>query len=345
MNATRRRRVATSLALTLALGGCFGGGSMPPGGHHIPDNCVTFNVLSQDSFQPSVVRISFQLSKCNGEPLPGKVPADFIITEDGKLVSQFESAQDFVTDERCSQLVTVLVLDMSGSILDSGSLPDLQAAAIGFVESVVAEQTIAVYTFDGREHMQLLADFTNDVDMLRAAIESLSNYQVVDRSTNLNGAVVEGLGIVDAKLGTLDHVDIKGGSLVLFTDGTDQAARVSDATAIEAATTSPDRIYAIGLGGEINVDALTMIGKDGHFISDDVQSLQDVFGQAAAAIRGAAQSYYILAYCSPKRSGTHQLELSLDGLTGSATYDFVADGFEGGCTPDDFIGAVGCGGE
>jgi hypothetical protein len=234
---------------------------------------------------------------------------------------------------------------MSGSILESGSLPDLQAAAIGFVESVVAEQTIAIYTFDGRAHMQLLVDFTNDIAVLRTAIESLSEYEVVDRSTNLNGAVVEGLDIVDAELGTLDDVDIKGGSLVLFTDGTDQAARVSDEAAIVAASSSPDRIYTIGLGGEIDADTLTVIGKDGRFISDDVQTLHEVFGQAAAAIRGAAQSYYILAYCSPKRSGTHRLELSLEGLTGSTTYDFAADGFEGGCTPDDFIGEVGCGGE
>jgi len=351
MEMPERRSVAGAPAVlfvraalaALLVSGCSGDGLMPPGDQPVPDECAALTVLSQEAFLPSVVRISFQLSRCDGEPLPGKTPADFLITEDGTEVSRFESSQDFVTDERCFVLLTVLVLDMSGSILESGSLPDLQAAAIGFVETVIEEQTIAVYTFDGRARMQLVTPFTDDVDALRAGIASLSEHEPVDRSTNLNGAVLEGLDTIDAELDSIGSVDITGGSLVIFTDGTDQAARVPDETAVFAATESEHRVYTIGLGGEIDRDALTQIGKDGSFISDDVETLQQVFQAASSAIRSTAQSYYILAYCSPKRSGTHRLELSLRGLTGSVTYDFSASGFEGGCTPDDFIGEVGCG--
>lgn len=341
---SHRQITACSLALLAAVG-CGGNLFDPPtGGRSNPNgNCASFVIVSKETFQPSVVRIAFQLSSCNGAPLPGKLSEDFLITEDGTDVSMFESDQELVTDVRCFQLITVLLLDMSGSIRRSGNLPSLQQGATAFVETVSQDQTIAVYTFDGRERMQLLTNFTNDVNLLKAGIASLTDYTVVDRSTNLNGAIIDGLTILEAGLTSLGPDGLKDGSLVVFTDGTDQATRRSDDDAIAKVQGSSHRVYTIGLGGEIDVNTLDLIGKDGLFFAPDEETLEQEFENAATAIRNAAQSNYILAYCSPKRAGTHILELSLREYHGTATYEFPSDGFLGGCTSTDYIGKIGCG--
>ena len=301
-------------------------------------SCVSFNRLNGETRQPSVVKLYFQLKTCDGDPLAGIQPEKFLIKEDGTEVSVYESDQGYAPDTRKFQLATVLLLDMSGSILESGNLPPLQQAAKAFVQTVASGQSIAIYTFDGRADLQLLVDFTESVSDLKAGIDSLSSYEVVDKSTNLNGAVLQGLDVLDNKENSLSSGVLFAGSLAVFTDGTDQAARVSDSQAASAASSSSFNVYTIGLGGEVDRDHLEDVGKDGSYIADDVNTLDSVFSDAASDIEAMAESYYILAYCSPKRAGYHELELSLRESSGSTTYDFDADGFEGGCSPDDFLG-------
>jgi len=303
---------------------------------------VRFELLDAQTLPPSVVRLYYQLETCRGEPLPGLDADVFLITEDDQEVSLFESDQDFAPDSRCFGLSTILLLDLSGSIVDSESLPTLQQAATAFIETIADEQTIAIYTFDGRATMQRLTDFTDDVEELISDVDSLSQYVVVDESTNLNGAVVEGLTILDQELVTLDPGVLSAGAMVVFTDGTDQAARLDDDSAVSAASESPHSVFTIGLGVEVDEDHLQAVGKDGTYIAEEVTELQSVFAEAAAAIIATADSYYVLAYCSPKRAGTHELDLSVRGEAGSVAFDFEADGFTGGCSADDFVSDSGC---
>ena len=314
-----------------------GGGDGDDGGGD-DASCVSFDLLNGETLPPSVVKLYFQLSTCDGDPLVGIQPGQFRIEEDGTEVSVYESKQGYSPEPRPFELAAVLLLDMSGSILESGNLSPLQQAAKAFVQTVAPDQSVAVYTFDGRAHLQLLADFTADVNALKAVIDSLSGYQVVDESTNLNGAVVRGLDVLDDERDSVDPDALFTGALIVFTDGTDQAARTSDSHAVSAASDSSHSVYTIGLGGEVDRDHLESIGKDGTYIADDVNALEAVFASAASDIEAMAQSYYILAYCSPKRAGDHTLELSLRDATGSVTYGFDAHWFAGGCSPDDFLG-------
>ena len=301
-------------------------------------SCVSFKLLNSETHQPSVVKLYFQLKTCNGEPLSGIQPEQFLIKEDDTEVSVYESDQGYAPDPRAFQLATVLLLDMSGSILESGNLPPLQQAAKVFVQTVASGQSISIYTFDGRAELQQLVDFTESVSELQNGIDSLSNYEIVDKSTNLNGAVLQGLDILDSRDNSFSSGVLFAGSLAVFTDGTDQAARVSDHKASSEASSSSFNVYTIGLGGEVDRNHLEDVGKDGSYIADDVNTLESVFADAASDIESMAESYYILAYCSPKRAGDHELELSIREFSGSVTYDFDADGFEGGCSPDDFLG-------
>lgn len=303
------------------------------------DACIRFDLIDATAFAPSVVKLYFQLTYCDGTPASSVGADEFIITEDGAEVSVFESSQDYSPEPRPFGLTTVLLLDMSGSILDSGNLPSLQSAARTFVSQVANSHPVAIYTFDGRAHLQLLTEATTDTAALQGDIDGLSAYEVVDESTNLNGAVVEGLDKVDDALTRLAGDAVKIGTLVVFTDGTDQAARVSNTTAVAAVRASSHSVYAIGLGGEVDSDHLANIGKSGVFVANDVAALQTAFSNVAQAIQARANSYYVLAYCSPKRAGQHTVTLSLRGASGAVSYSFNAAGFSGGCSAADFVGS------
>ena len=85
--------------------------------------CTDYRMEIQEgeALFPSVVRIAFKLT-CDGSPVPDKTETDFTIQEDGETISQFESDQQLVPTVAGFQLSTLLLLDMSGSMVVSAIL-------------------------------------------------------------------------------------------------------------------------------------------------------------------------------------------------------------------------------
>jgi VWFA-related protein len=314
------------------------------------------------TFSPARVSIAFTVETSDGNSVPGLSASQFEILEDDKPVSAFESQRTIQPRGERSRLYSLLLLDLSGSILKSGQFPQLQAAASAYVDRVLAQKDdghrVAVAGFDGRAALIPVADFSNDADALKTAIARLADSQCtdstqcaafvdhrtcagwlcVDESTNLNGAVVLGIQRLASALDAETDITIKDGSLVLFTDGTDQAARVTDSDAQDAAQRSTQHVFAVGLGGEVDSAALQSIAKDGYEPVAEASKLQEAFQRIADRVTGLANRFYVLDYCSPKRDGEHDLTLratwtSPEGevLTGSLTRSFDATGFASGC--------------
>ena len=129
-----------------------------------------------------------------------------------------------------------------------------------------------------------------------------------------------------------------GGALAVFTDGTDRAARVSRDEALVAAGNPDVAIFSIGLGSEIDEAYLGSIGQSGGVaLARDLDDLSAAFATTGQAIAKLANSYYVLSYCSPSRAERHALTLSVAGRTGSFQGSFDATGFEGGCSPENFL--------
>ncbi len=296
-------------------------------------NCVEFEVLDGFATTPSNIMLFFGLQTCAGEPLLGLQKEDFILSESGKPISLFES--NLTVLPRCTgfEFTSVLLLDMSGSIVHSGSLPLLQEAAKGFISQLTSEfQEVSVLLFDGQEDVQVLHDFTTDKEALMTAIDSLSSYEIVDKSTNLNGAVLQGLAALDDRfLLSPDTVLHQQGTLVVFTDGTDQAGLIEDATAADAVSLAPHHVYSIGLGAEIDPDHLQTLGTAGSVFPNGTTEVADAFNQVGEEIVLDSQRYYVIGYCSPKRSGDHALRLEVNGLDGTMSGIFNADEFGPGC--------------
>ncbi len=302
------------------------------------ESCAKFKLIEGETYEPSVVKVYFQIKTCGGLPITGRNGSDFVIREDGKDVSPFESDQAIITDPNSFQLATLLLLDMSGSITGTSNLDRLQDAASTFVDRVAGQEMVAIYTYDGREDLQSLIDFTNDVEALDAAIDSLSDYQPVDKSTNFNGAVINGLRLLDDHEQDIRRDDVLfAGSLVIFTDGSDQAARVSDEEAVIEAQQSTHSVFTVGLGVDLDQKVLKAIASDGHYWAQDVTQLRTTFDTIATDIVALSKSFYILAYCSLKRSDRHLLQLALADASGKLEFEFDAYDFDAGCSASNFM--------
>jgi uncharacterized protein YegL len=304
-------------------------------------SCVNFMNPELQSSAPSVVRVAFQLRECDEKrPVPALQLSDFDLQEDGSGVSNFESGAAVVRDDRAFQQAVVIMLDLSGSVL--GSLPEVKTAAKGLVDGLSRRPQVALYTFDGRAAPQLRADFTTDLVAVASIIDSITPEQI-DTSTNLNGAVVQGVRVLEERRLAVESTGVLyTGALAIFTDGTDRAARIPEAEALEAARDSDVSVFAIGLGSEIDEGYLKKLGKSGEVaLAEDLGGLNDAFARVGQAISNLANSYYVLAYCSPSRASNHELSLSLLGHSGSWAGKFDASGFVGGCTPEDFLSDVG----
>lgn len=289
-------------------------------------------VLVDASVQkPSNVAVYFTVDTVRGEPVPGLTAEQFNIYEDGKLVSVFESKQTILNPEVAARHYTLLLVDMSGSVLQSGQLPALQQAVNDFTGRVEKLQETAVYAFDGRAELVPLRAFGPG-----GGAVNLSGFTSTDPSTNLNGAVVKGLELLRGQLDR-SPTPLRFGTLVVFTDGTDHAHRVSSSDALRAVADAPFDVFAIGVGAEVDPAELSAIGKSGAATSKDPGAVGAQFESIATKIEGYAKRFYLLSYCSPARAGEHTLTIEpflVDGQKGKMQYRFKADGFGPQCDPN-----------
>jgi hypothetical protein len=290
------------------------------------------NLVDASVQKPSNVAVYFTVDTRAGEPVPGLAAEHFRIYEDDKLVSPFESKQTILNPEVAAAHYTLLLVDMSASVTKSGSVPAVEAAVARFTERVGQYQQTAIYGFDGRSEIIPIRPFSS----AKTAAVSLAGFQCKDPSTNLNGAVVESIKVLEKQL---DHspVPLRFGTLVVFTDGTDQAHRVAGAELKAALDRANLEVFVIGIGAEIDESELKAIGRSGAALSRDPATVGAEFDRIAARIEGYSKRFYLLSYCSPSRAGEHELRVEpvlADGKKGDITYRFNADGFTPECDPN-----------
>lgn len=286
------------------------------------------------SNKPSNVAVFFAVDK-DKEPVADLLASDFHIYEDDRLVSVDESRQTIVNPQIAAAHYTLLLVDMSASVSASDQMHDISAAAIQFVGQVGKNQRVGVYAFDGSKNLYEISPFSPTEQQTAQGLNSLDTFQSRDPSTNLNGAVVQALTQLDKSVHLAD-VPLKFGTLVVFTDGTDRANRVPLQEMIDAVEASPDAVYAIGVGNEIDDSTLSRIGKSGYIRVEDSSAAAAAFNEIGERIVRYTQRYYLLSYCSPSRAGLHRvtIEADSDGSRGRLDYDFNADGYGPGCDPN-----------
>ncbi|MBI5532561.1 MAG: VWA domain-containing protein [Deltaproteobacteria bacterium] len=323
-------RTATVILLGVALwilAGCGGGLKLTP--------------IKSTSEKPSNVAVYFKVEASNGEPIGGLKADQFKIYEDGALVSQFESKQTILNPEVAASHYTMLLIDMSGSISESGSTDSVVEAATAFTQKVEKYQKVGVYAFDGSDQIYPIAPFTNSAASATAGIKSLKGFKAKDPSTNLHGAVIKGMKELETALSHAEH-PMRFGTLVVFTDGSDRAGRVSNDDMRKAVSDTQYDVFGIGLGVEIKEDQIKQVGKNGTAMAQDKNQVTNAFDTIAKRIESQTKAYYLLSYCSPSRAGEHEVEIEAiatdaDGKTerkGRLSQRFDATGFGPNCDPN-----------
>lgn len=336
------------LLLTVIVAGCD---SSSPGDD---DNCEVFDaceatleltLLESEAHPPANVSILFKIDTADDLPIAGLTPSNFDIFENEQIVSRFEAKQSILPKTGQFQYSIALLLDLSGSVVESENLAPLKEAARQFVDAIMVEPDdprygeveLGIWWFDGQEDITQLVDFTPSPDTLKEGIDSITPSITVDNSTNLYGAVVQGLIATDQRVDTYHADDIlAAGSLVIFTDGTDQANRTPRNEALETVEAAGDdlSIFSIGLGGEIDTTTLEAVGKNGFVSASNIDELVDRFEEIGDLVRDEANSYYLLEYCSPKRGGENRLTIRAESgeYVGLLSTGFDAGEFTSGCS-------------
>ncbi|MFT5352970.1 MAG: hypothetical protein ACI9KE_000167 [Polyangiales bacterium] len=279
---------------------------------------------------PSNVAMFFTVDTRAGEPVAGLEATDFRIYEDGQLVSVDESQQTIINPEVAAEHYTLLLVDMSGSVTASDQVPAIVAAAQSFTASLEGVQKVAVYAFDGSEEIFPIQTFREST----AGVSRLNSFRTRDPSTNLHGALVQASDILDEALDEAE-APLHFGTLVVFSDGTDRAARVSARDMNRRLNQGGYDVFAIGVGTEIDEQVLDDIGHSGYVLIDDAAALTAAFETIGEQIIGFTRRFYLLSYCSPARAGTHRVtvEALSQEASGTLSYDFDAEGFGPDCDP------------
>lgn len=320
-----------------------------------PNDCLGFeenelllSIQSQSTSLPGKVSILFRVSDRNGNPISGLTADQFTIYEQGRnddcfnTISSSESLARISSNSQVFNNNTLLVLDLSNSVLE-GSLEELKAAASSFITNVIPEPEtesfqMAIYWFDGEDVLHLLNPSTPSSAELIAAIEGITPDISNDPSTDLYGAVIKSTEIAEELLETNgENSLVKAASIVLFTDGTDQASRFTEEAALRAVNEANPNIsfFTIGLGAEIDTEILSEIGKTASVFASNKEELETTFNQISQRVSEQANSFYLFEYCTPKRDGSGEnnlvIQLTNNGLQGAVQTKFRADGFIGGC--------------
>lgn len=320
-----------------------------------PDNCLGFEdnqlLLSiQDQFTtlPGKVSILFKVSDLQGNPISGLTADQFTIYEQGRnddcfnTISSSESLARISPNSQVFNNNTLLVLDLSNSVLQ-GSLEELKTASTSFINNVIPTPEteafkMAIYWFDGEDELHLLNDLTSSAAELTEAIDGITSDISNDPSTDLYGAVIKSADRAEDLIQENSQNSIIGAaSIVLFTDGTDQASRFSEDAALRAVNEANRNIsfFTIGLGAEIDAEVLAEIGKTASVFAGNKEELEATFNQISQRVAEQANSFYLFEYCTPKRDGSGEnnlvIQLTNGGLQGAVQTEFDADGFTGGC--------------
>ena len=279
------------------------------------------------------VQLLMQVMNEEGRGVPGLLPEDFVVAENGRKIG-VESNATINSEEIPFSIPTVLLLDLSSSV--EGLVPQIKEATIALINSKTENQQIAVYVFD--KETRLVHDFSDDTGALVAAVGEIPETELFD-STNLYG------GIIDVSAAWQDEVSmekITDGSLVIFTDGfhnADPSITIQDAVDAMVGTNGElKKIYVAALNGpdldRAPLQQLTFRTM-GFFEAADITGLLDIFLNIQSEITDLSNSFYFLTYTSPitnPEASQELLEVAVLGnsnteSSGRISAEFDSEGF------------------
>ncbi len=269
------------------------------------------------------VRILFQVKDNEYNGVAGLTVDDMNVFENMGSIDT-EGELTLAPNEIPSSLKTVLLLDLTRSV--EGLVPQIKAACNTLIDNKLADQAIAIYTFDSETAM--LQDFTTNADLLKEAINNMPETDLVN-STNLYGAVMD---VADTWNDVFSLQNIEDGSLIVFTDGRHNATpNITLTDAINAIGVKKRYVAALNSPDLDEASLKNLAGSaDRYFKADDVTSLEAKFIEIQNEIQRLSQSIYYLYYQSPITDPTphiNELLIEIEGNTNQSDDNHILSSF------------------
>jgi hypothetical protein len=285
--------------------------------------------------RPANVAIYVDVHDRSGNAVANLNEKNFRVYEDGKLLPAAKAKRALLEPKNVGAKFTLVLLDLSGPVVDSEDLPDLATTVGKFVDNLSEKEQVAVSVFDGNDEVAPFLGFGASADQTPGLVDGLRKFRPRTRNTNWNGAVFQGLHTLEEQLKE-STVPNKSAALVIYTDrGVDLAHSVGVETMKQKVKESPVEIYVIGVGEKVNIPEVNSIGRNGVYLSENLKAYKKGFEEVGKKLTADIDGRYVFSYCSPKRKGDHKAEIEVVSPAGQGkvTYKFNAAGFKNGCTP------------
>jgi Mg-chelatase subunit ChlD len=297
-------------------GGANGGESSAGegGGPSIPGLAypLTLTPIGSPNIATAHVSLYFTAADANDEPVPGLVSADFVAQEDDQPIDALESAFRVTHPEGSLVIPTVLLLDLSRSVVTAGALEQVKAAADLVIDSLEPTQRLSILTF--AETVTTRSAFSTDPVALHAAVASLT--EADGNTTNLYGALSQSYGLWSDGFYQYDTTatapQLVAGVMIVITDGNDTAGLATLDDVIVARGSR--RTIFIRVGEEVDATIASAIANAGVIdASGGFDDLEDAVDRTTERIAKLNEAIYAAEYCSPKRANAHELFFTVEG--------------------------------
>ena len=223
------------------------------------------------------------------------------------------------------QRATAVVLDQSGSMVDSGGLEIAISKTRQMIDDAPASARFSIISFGS--HAVVIQSMTADRELLDKALKSINPDPA--SMTSMWDAVVEGTKQLN-KWPNYEH------DLILVTDGKDDSstatAKAAQGAVAGSSSTTGATVFALGLTkqGTLDKAGLTELVKAAGgrlFFTPNAKSLGDAFDQVTTALGNE----FTTTFPATKGSrGANNLTMTISGVTANA--NFTIGGVAAGAT-------------
>jgi len=289
------------------------------------ENSPQIRITQVDNSQFPQVTVYVSATNANGEPT-GIDIRQIELTENGKVMR----VKDGSGQGEIGPLTTLLVMDVSGSMMQAGKLRSAKNAARAYVEQMRPGDQAGIVTFN--TEVRYVQPLTSDVEKITDSINKLNAYE----DTAMYDALAKGTEILK---------DVSGRkAIIVLTDGLDNVSKNTPEQVLEGIGPTGLSISTIGLGDPNKSGINSGLDEKGlrkfsekaggiYSYANDPATLQGLYQLYARAL----QSEYRVVYTSPStlRDGANRtLSVSLANGSGVAGSSTQANYNPGGVLPE-----------
>jgi uncharacterized protein YegL len=273
--------------------------------------------------------VQFSIVSCDDIPLTRQENSFSLFEDAAPINPNQESFLSISTTPGTSAFVTLLVLDLSNSVVTT-ALQSLISSVNYFIDNypflstAISSNTLSIVGFAGDNRLYDISNgFSSDKVSIKAKAQSFFDNldeMAYDRSsTNLYGTVIQAISYVESY--TKQNLPFASKAIVFMSDGHDTSNLYYEDEALNAKVGISASFYAIGVGDELSLGKpfLNKLATPANVVtSSSTSELLNLFKAVVSILSRVSQTTYLLSYCSPSRASekpdlnSHKLYLYWD---------------------------------